>query len=324
LSVSVIIAAFNAEACIARAIESLRQQASPPLEVIVADDASTDSTRDVVRRLQKAWPAIKMIELEDNGGPSRARNRAIEAAVGDWIAILDADDFYKPPRLERLEKLGEATGADIIADNLVLFDDAADAEGRLGFRVEWSIREISLVEFLANAIPEATEFNYGILKPLIRRGFLTKSGLRYDEQIRYGEDVQLYAEMLFNKASMWLSSEAMYVYSTRVGEISGVDNKHSRSAPRFDLIAEANELLLRKYDSRCDAAIRQVIKRRGARLRAVHLANIARTHRKSGNLAKYALSVLLHPGLLQLLLLRTGKRAQAMARRRLARSVVHA
>jgi succinoglycan biosynthesis protein ExoO len=324
LSVSVIIAAFNAEACIARAIASLREQTTPPFEVIVADDASTDGTRDVVRRLQRVWPAIRMIELEENGGPSRARNCAIDAAVGDWVAILDADDFFKPHRLQVLEKLGEETGADIIADNLILFDDAAGVEGRHGFYVDWTTRNVSLFEFLANTVPEAADFNYGILKPMIRRRFLDETRLRYDEQIRYGEDVLFYAETLFNKASMWLSSQAMYVYSTRVGEISKTNNIHSKSAPRFDLLAEANESLLDRYADRSDASIREVMRRRTAGLRAIHLANVARAYRKSGNLARYVLTVLLHPGLLQLLLLRTWKRTLALARRGLPRSVARA
>jgi succinoglycan biosynthesis protein ExoO len=315
LTVTVIIAAFNVEACITRAIGSLRQQTSLPLEVIVVDDASVDGTRNVVRRLQKEWPAIRLIESQENGGPSRARNRAIDAAIGDWISVLDADDFFKPRRLEVLERLGNEACADIIADNQVLFDDAAGTEGRKGFNVDWSLREISPTEFLKNSIPEATEFNYGILKPLIRRTFLSRTGLRYDENIRYGEDVQFYAELLFHGGSMWLSSDAMYVYSTRVGEASGELNRHSQSNPRFDLLAGANELLIGRYSQVLNEEMRRIMRRRGARLREIHLANLARIDRKAGRLIRYSLSVLLHPGLLRLLLLRTGRRALALAHR---------
>jgi len=313
LSVSVVIAAFNVEGAIERAISSLRDQTAPPIEVIVVDDASTDGTRDVVRRMQTSWPAIRLVELPDNRGPSGARNVGIETASGDWVAILDADDCFKPDRLEILTRLGEEKNADFVADNLITFDEAAGVEGGAAFEVEWQLKCISPFDVIDTSIPEAREFSYGLLKPLLRRTYLNRTGLRYDEATRYGEDVQFYAELLFNGARAWVSSQPLYVYTTRVGEISKKSNKFSRSMPRFDLMAEVNDRFSEKYPDQIDARFRRSLQKRSVRLREIHQANVARVHRKAGHFWKYTKCVLTHPGLLRLLLMRTGRRALALA-----------
>src|ERR1700722_8578467 len=93
--VSVIIAAYNCRATIGRAIESACNQTLRDIEIIVADDASTDGTYDLVKSLADADKRIKLMKLPQNGGPAVARNTAINAALGEWIAVLDADDWYE-------------------------------------------------------------------------------------------------------------------------------------------------------------------------------------------------------------------------------------
>lgn len=90
--VSVVIPAYNAESCIAAALRSLQKQ-SIPLEVIVVNDGSTDSTQTVVEALCSRYPNITLINVE-NGGAGRARNIGIQYATGSYIAFLDSDDLY--------------------------------------------------------------------------------------------------------------------------------------------------------------------------------------------------------------------------------------
>ena len=95
--ISVVIPAFNAAECIARTLDSVFSQTVAPLEVIVVDDGSTDSTCDV---LGSFGEQIRVIQRE-NGGPGAARNTGARAAAGDWIALIDADDSWLPEKLER-------------------------------------------------------------------------------------------------------------------------------------------------------------------------------------------------------------------------------
>ncbi len=96
-SVSAVIPAFNVEASIARAIDSVLGQTLPAKEIIVVDDGSTDDTARVVETFGDAVTYLR----QENRGPSAARNRGIAAAAGEWIAFLDADDEWMPEKLER-------------------------------------------------------------------------------------------------------------------------------------------------------------------------------------------------------------------------------
>lgn len=100
--VSVVIPAYRARHTLGKAIESVERQTAPPCEVIVVDDASGDGTADEVRSLQAKYPAgwLKLIELPRNGGAGEARNAGWDAALGQCIAFLDADDTWHPRKLE--------------------------------------------------------------------------------------------------------------------------------------------------------------------------------------------------------------------------------
>lgn len=94
--VTVIIPAFNAAATLARALDSVAAQEPQPGAVIVVDDGSTDSTAAV----SQAHPlAPRLVRQPRNGGESLAMNAGIEAATGEWIAFLDADDQWMPGKL---------------------------------------------------------------------------------------------------------------------------------------------------------------------------------------------------------------------------------
>ncbi len=92
---SVIIPAYNSAATLARALDSVFAQTWPAHEVIVIDDGSTDNTLQVARGF---GDRVRIIH-QSNAGVSMARNRGAEAATGDWLAFLDADDWYYPDRL---------------------------------------------------------------------------------------------------------------------------------------------------------------------------------------------------------------------------------
>ncbi len=89
------IAVYNGAETIARAIDSVLAQTHPAQEIIVVDDDSTDNTADEVRPFSSRVRYLS----QANAGVSAARNTGAEAATGDWLAFLDADDWYYPDRL---------------------------------------------------------------------------------------------------------------------------------------------------------------------------------------------------------------------------------
>ena len=92
--VSAIMPAYNAEAFLERALESLLAQDYEPFEVVVCDDGSTDGTRQILDR----YPAVKVVSQE-NQGAAAARNTAVAASTGELIAFFDADDEWPANRL---------------------------------------------------------------------------------------------------------------------------------------------------------------------------------------------------------------------------------
>ncbi|MEG3163893.1 glycosyltransferase family A protein [Sphingomonas sp. PB2P19] len=123
-TISVIIAAYNGAALIRETLATLDAQTFADFEVIVVDDCSTDTTREVVA----AWPdpRVRLVALEQNGGPVRARNRAVAEARGRYIAALDHDDLCHPQRFARQLAYLDAhpdtvllgTAADILEDGV--------------------------------------------------------------------------------------------------------------------------------------------------------------------------------------------------------------
>ena len=103
--VSIVIPCYNAARTIARAIQSALEQDYKTLEIIVADDGSTDSTREVVCQFQD--PRIILVPSSVNSGAAAARNRALDRAAGTYVAFLDADDAWLPSKISTQVRLME-------------------------------------------------------------------------------------------------------------------------------------------------------------------------------------------------------------------------
>jgi glycosyltransferase involved in cell wall biosynthesis len=94
-TVSCIVPVYNMERYIGEAIESILAQIEPPFETLVVDDGSTDSTQQEIAKFADEVTYIR----QSRTGVSAARNRGLQHATGDFIAFLDADDFFHPGKL---------------------------------------------------------------------------------------------------------------------------------------------------------------------------------------------------------------------------------
>ena len=214
--VSVILPVFRAEATVGRAIASALAQDRVG-EVIVVDDASGDGTVPLLHKIARSEPRVKIIELQSNGGPASARNRAIDAGRLPWIALLDSDDVFLPGRLDRL---GSLTG-EMRADNIAFVTDSAALAGPFPpARGQENI--LKLEDFARGNLPGAGQRGeLGFLKPLMNRAFLDRHGLRYDPSLRLGEDVDLYLRALAAGARFSVTADVGYAALERPGSLSG-------------------------------------------------------------------------------------------------------
>jgi glycosyltransferase involved in cell wall biosynthesis len=110
-AVTVVIPVYNGERFIQRAVNSILKQTYPVSQIIVVDDGSKDRTRDIV---ETDYAEQVTLLCQQNGGPAKARNAGLRIATGEFIAFLDADDWWEPEKLttqiRELQKHPEAVG----------------------------------------------------------------------------------------------------------------------------------------------------------------------------------------------------------------------
>jgi len=120
-NISCIIANYNNCKYLTKAIESALNQTLHINEIIIADDASTDSSRDLISTLANKHPTIRPIFREHNIGVSANRDLAIRAAKNDLITTLDSDDWYHPNKIKNEFDLINTGNNDIAFSNITLF-----------------------------------------------------------------------------------------------------------------------------------------------------------------------------------------------------------
>jgi succinoglycan biosynthesis protein ExoU len=239
-SVCVVIAAKNAAGTIGRAIGSALREPQVA-EVLVVDDGSSDATAGVSFGADDGTGRLRILRLETNKGPAFARNHAIENSSAPLIAILDADDFFLPGRFGILL---EKDDWDFVADNIVFIDprSAGIAPKVPAFAPE--PRFLDLAAFVDGNISRrgASRGEIGFLKPVMRRAFLDAHGLRYREELRLGEDYDLYARALVRGARYKVMHSCGYGAVVRHDSLSGqhrtLDLKRLYEADRAILVGD--------------------------------------------------------------------------------------
>lgn len=213
-----ILAAFNAQDTINRAIDSALSQTGVNIEVVVVDDCSQDHTAELVSAYSD--PRVRLIRLESNRGPGGARNAGLAAARGDWIVILDADDAVSPERTERMMRRAVAGDAQIVVDNLDVVPLDGEAKRMFDEAHLAALGTLTLAAFIDSNVLFRTKHNYGYMKPIFARRFLQEHGLHYDETLPIGEDYLLLASALAKGGRCVIEPIAGYTYYIRSGSIS--------------------------------------------------------------------------------------------------------
>ena len=211
--VSIIIPTYNTEKYIEKCIQSVLEQTYTDYEIIIVDDCSTDNSMDVVARFKD--PRIKVIKNEINRGPSYSRNRGIQLSKGDFIAILDSDDWWTPNRLEVMMDFMESHHADVLFDNVLYIREGEEKP----YTTYYQFKGIT-VDKARQVTPEYFVNNdLGILKAIIRKEIIMDHSIQYEESITYGEDFIFYLEIITKTTKVWLLKEGYYYYLSREGSL---------------------------------------------------------------------------------------------------------
>lgn len=121
--ISVIMPAYNAQSYIEQAISSVLTQSVTDLELLVIDDGSQDNTRQIVTDIAEKDHRVRLLVNEQNMGAAGTRNRGLELCRGQYVALLDSDDYYLEGMLQSMLNRAEETGADIIYCSYAIVDE---------------------------------------------------------------------------------------------------------------------------------------------------------------------------------------------------------
>lgn len=301
--VSIIVANFNGERFLADALTTARSQTLRAIEIIVVDDASSDRSVEIARRIASEDERIRVIARSTRSGPGAARNDGLAVARGEWIAILDSDDMMHPSRLEDLVRAAANAGADICADDLLVFGEGLTPQRHLSRRqqrLDW----ITTADFVDRI--HSHEPPLGYLKPVIRTAFLRSHGLRYEPNLQIGEDYDLIMRLLAKGARFRLLNTIGYFYRKHASSIS-----HRLANDNLERMLEADERLLPLFAKGAHDVERAFASRRASIMRALAFSNIvsAIKARKWGEAAMLALR---KPGAIPLLAMPVAARLQRL------------
>ena len=266
--VSVIIPAYKAADTLEKAARSALDQTERSLEVIIVDDASTDGTWTVALRLRDLDERVRVERLAANSGKSHVMNFATGLARGRWIALLDADDWYAPNRVERLVAAAELHGVEMAADNLYVIDNHAGLCTGTGFPIQGSQRLIDLDVFLETSNPTA-KYDYGMLQPVFRADFIREHAVDYYEPARIGED--FYQLLCFFEAGgrAIVLDTPLYYYVEPFGSISRRWAQATRSPYNFEAMLQTHKHFAAVLGPRLSPRHRYLLDRRQAGIEAM-------------------------------------------------------
>lgn len=190
--ISVIIPFYNVEKYISRCLKSVLNQSLKETEIILINDGSTDSTREIVQTFANSDLRIKIIDINERQGQGYARNRGIEAAKGEYIVFVDSDDFIENNMLELLYKSAKTNDTDI---TMCAADEYDNTDGKY---INSDYYSLKVLEKFADKVfspedikKEILDINVALWNKIYKREYLLSTGEKFPEGFIY-EDLPFF------------------------------------------------------------------------------------------------------------------------------------
>jgi glycosyltransferase involved in cell wall biosynthesis len=210
--VSVVIPTYNRAHLVGRAIESVLAQTYAHTEIIIVDDGSTDDTQQTLRSYGRC---IRVV-IQENSGPSIARNRGIALAQGEIIAFLDSDDIWLPTKLERQVDAMAKADASVpccLCNCQVVYKDGSRTST---FNIADTLPGCATGLWLNPAEVLLTRFVLFNQAVAIRRSVLERVG-SFDENLRFGEDYELPLRLALEGPWIIIGDELVVYHAASTG-----------------------------------------------------------------------------------------------------------
>lgn len=231
--ISVILPVFNSEEFIGKAIESVLAQTFEDFELIIVNDGSTDSSKDIIDSFID--DRIRIIS-QSNQGPGAARNNALKMAQGSYVMYLDSDDWFCPDALEVAYSEINKYDADFTFFKMINYD------GERYYENDWF--ELKTLQVFENKVfnPRETpgsifDLSVGVCQKIYNRFFLERIDARFPEGIFF-EDMPFFYYVFLKAERISIINRHLYVRRKHASSITNVvDEKF------FDTVPAGQELM---------------------------------------------------------------------------------
>lgn len=228
--VSIVVAVYNAEDCLSRCLDSLLTQTYTDIEVICVNDASTDNSQSIINDYINKDNRVRTVIHNQNMNAGGAMNDGIKAAKGEYVCIVDNDDWLEKTAIEELIKASDNCSIDIVACDWYdyLSEDEIKQNTNLTDSCDW---------FENNRY--ALLYGFRLLGCLIRKSIFIKNNLFFPEKVFY-EDNAICNCILFYAHSIKPLHKGLYYYFLSEGSVtrSGSIKKYEDRVYTTDLFLE--------------------------------------------------------------------------------------
>ena len=246
MTISIIIPAYQCEATLRATVEHVLQADIPLAEILLIDDGSTDGTASLCDRLAEENALIRC-RHKPNGGVSSARNLGIEAAAGDYIWFVDADDAVQPISSQVINEMRTESPDMVLFGMEFQYYRGKQLIKRESYRADsrMEIRE----EQLGAVFPKLFWKNYlsPVWNKFFKRSVLIDANVRFDRALTNYEDLVFTLQALCASRSILVLPEVFYHYKAdydhdrtvdRIARIDGLAQNTDRIADAFYAVAE--------------------------------------------------------------------------------------
>lgn len=222
IKVSIIIPSFNSQSYISKCLDSILGQNYSNLEIIVVDDASTDNTIEIIRKLAIQDKRINLISLPQNVGSALARQKGIDSCSGEMITFVDADDCYNSSEaIKIMVQAFEMTNADCIMYGYrVVHNHGLVLKKRFNSRGKmYSVQEATI-----NKITHPSPYWHYLWNKCYKGSVIRENSITFCEELRRAQDVRFNADFMRYAKSVYVLPNS-YLYDYNCANINQITRK---------------------------------------------------------------------------------------------------
>jgi len=216
--VQIIIPVFNAEKYIKKCLDSIKSQTFEDWQAIIIDDASTDKSSDIINEYISEDNRYLYIKQNKNSGVSTSRNAALAQLSSEYVAFLDADDYWEPDMLEAMIAKAEEYSCDVVQCRFIYdFPGNRTVLPKGAFDKDILLTKNKLKSVYIKMMT-GINMNHVCMK-LIRTSLINDA--RFDTSLRTAEDLKFCIELFKNVKSYYFINQAFYHYCRNEESLTG-------------------------------------------------------------------------------------------------------